>query len=177
MAKNYINYLIFHLLNLPEISPSESKGTFVPHHFVFHHKVIHSFIDYIETIHHPFEKRKEEIKTWIEIIISLSKKYYRFSEYKSIATFMSFYFPELLHYHPFQEYGAKGIRIRDSQEAHYFLKVLEKNLKKNTKKENIKKENTNEKEQSGLISYEDFYEFVTENYKDTVPTYIQVEHL
>ena len=161
--KTQYNDSIFHLLKLPEIYPQESKGTFVPHHFVFYHKVIHSFINYIETIHYAFEKKKEERKIWIEIIVSLSKHYYRFSEYKSIATFMSFYFPELLHYHPFQEYGEKGIRIRDSQEAHCFLENLEKNLKKNVK--------------SDSISYEDFCDFVTKKYKNEVPSYIQVEHL
>jgi hypothetical protein len=173
--KTQYNDSIFDLLKLPEISPSESKGTFVPHHFVFHHKVIHSLIDYIETIHHSSEKLEKERKTWIEIIVSLSKNYYRFSEYKSMATFMSFYFPELLHYHPFQEYGEKGIRIRDSQEAHCFLEDLEKNLKKNTKKG--KKEKTNEKEKSDLISYKEFCHFVKEKYKDDIPSYIQVEHL
>jgi len=179
--KMQYNDSIFNLLKLPEIYPREPKGTFVPHHFVFHPKVIHSFIDYIENIHHPFEihrpfeihhpfeKKEEERKTWMEIILSLSKKYYRFSEYKSMATFMSFYFPELLHYHPFQEYGEKGIRIRDSQEAHCFLEDLKKNLKKNTK--------TKEKDKSALISYEDFCHFVKENYKEDIPSYIQVEHL
>lgn len=167
--KTQYNDSIFDLLKLPEISPQESKGTFVPHHFVFHHKVIQSLIDYIETIHHPSERLDEERKKWIEIIVSLSKDYYRFSEYKSMATFMSFYFPELLHYHPFQEYGEKGIRIRHSQEAHCFLENLEKTLKKNTK-------NT-KKGKSDLISYEDFCDFVKENYKENLPSYIQVEHL
>jgi hypothetical protein len=170
--KSQYNASIYYLLKINEIFPEEEKGTFVPHHFVFYHKVIHNFIRHIEDIHNPFTSFKKIIlskinvkkKTWIEIIMSSSKDYYRFSEYKNIATFMSFYFTHLLYYHPFKEYGEKGIRIRDTEEAHKFL---EKILKKNTNK------NNNES-----ISYNDFCEFVFENYKEQDrPSYIQVEHL
>jgi hypothetical protein len=170
--KNQYNASIYYLLKINEIFPEEEKGTFVPHHFVFYHKVIRDFIRHIEDIHNPFTSFKEIIlrktnvkkKTWIEIIMSSSKDYYRFSEYKNIATFMSFYFTHLLYYHPFKEYGEKGIRIRDTEEAQKFL-------------EKIQKKNAN-KNNDESISYDDFCEFVLENYKEQdIPSYIQVEHL
>jgi len=172
--KNQYNASIYYLLKINEIFPEQGKGTFVPHHFVFYHKVIQDFIQYIERIHnHSFIFFKEIIsnkidankKTWIEIIIRSSKEYYRFSEYKNIATFMSFYFTHLLYYHSFKEYGEKGIRIRDAEEGQKFLeKIMEKNL-------NLNKNNKS-------ISYHNFCEFVIENYKEEDrPSYIQVEHL
>ena len=163
------------LLLLPEIVPSEPQGTFVPHHFVIHHSVIQAFIERVERIHNLHFIINQNLnsngvnldqdlpkKTWIEIILSLSKKYYRFSEYKTLATFMSYYYPELFWYHPFSKYGEKGIRIRDSKEAHYFVeRILQKNTDVDIK----------------TISYSNFYEFVLETYKDELPSYIQVEHL
>jgi hypothetical protein len=181
-----------HLLLLPEIVPPDPKGTFVPHHFVFHHKVIREFITRVERIHNtypitPFDfftTLKNEIslflssistpfgsndqsrkntnvskKTWIEIIVSLSKDYYRFSEYKNIATFMSHYYPELLFYHPYQKYGEKGIRIREEEDALGFIKKIRETLGKPD------------------ISYVDFCQFVQTYYDKEVPSYIQVEHL
>jgi hypothetical protein len=142
-----------YLLQLKELFPSEeTAGTFVPHHFVFHHKVIKSFIKRIENIHHPEKKQ-----TWVETIVTLSKDFYRFSEYKNIATFMSYYFDELLVYHPFKEYGEKGIRIRDTDEAQMYLKKISK---------------------KDSVSYTDFCDFVSKNYsEEDTPSYIQVEHL
>jgi len=146
-----------YLLQLDELFPKEVKeeetvGTFVPHHFVFHHKVIKSFISHVENIHNP-----EKNQTWIETVVTLSKDFYRFSEYKNIATFMSYYFDELLVYHPFKEYGEKGIRIRDTDEAHLYLKKI-------TDKDSV--------------SYSDFCEFVSKNYsEEDTPSYVQLEHL
>jgi hypothetical protein len=151
-----------YLLELNELFPKDEQekdeqekdvvGTFVPHHFVFHHRVIKSFIKHIENIHHSDKKQ-----TWIETIVTLSKDFYRFSEYKNIATFMSYYFDELLVYHPFKEYGEKGIRIRDTEEAQLYLKKIS---------------------DKDSISYNTFCDFVSKNYDtNDTPSYIQVEHL
>jgi hypothetical protein len=83
---------------------------------------------------------------------------------------MSYYYPELLWYHPFSKYGEKGIRIRDSKEAHCFV---EKILQKNTDN----KADSDSNSDSKIITYTDFYEFVLDTYKDDLPSYIQVEHL
>ena len=190
--KEQYNASLEHLLLLPEIVPPDPKGTFVPHHFVFHHKVIREFITRVERIHNTYPIKPVGIytilqnvysilslpfitasgsnnktpkntnmvkKTWIEIIVSLSKDYYRFSEYKNIATFMSHYYPELLFYHSYQKYGEKGIRIRDEENALGFIKKIRETLGKPD------------------ISYLDFCQFVQIYYDKEVPSYIQVEHL
>jgi len=89
----------------------------------------------------------------------LSNTYYRFSEYKCIATFMKTYYPYLLNFYEFNEYGKKGIRYRESME------IIEK-LK------NFCENNGNRK----LLTYDIFKEFINE-YFDTTPSYIQIEHV
>ena len=146
---------LFKLLKLPEIRPKEGIGTFVPHHFVFYPKIIRCFIKYIEKIHHCTPKNP-----WFRVILQLSKNYYRFSEYKLIATFMSYFFPKKIYYHPFVYYGKDGIRIRDSKEVHNFIQELKKNISVNCP----------------YISFRDFIHFIFFKYEHT-PSYIQVEHL
>jgi hypothetical protein len=90
--------------------------------------------------------------------MSLSKNYYRFSEYKSIATFMKKYFPDELLFYTFNNYGKNGIRYRDSYEIIGKIKVYF---------------NINE---TGNLCYKDFKKFVFENY-DFNPSYIQIEHV
>lgn len=103
---------LFSLLGLVEIVPVEG-GTFVPHHFVFHHCVVSGLIERIES--------RGGGSCWIESVMKLSHEYYRFSEYKSMATFMSVFFPRLLCYHEFEHYGKQGLRIRDEGDAHAFV--------------------------------------------------------
>ena len=85
----------------------------------------------------------------------LSNRYYRFSEYKSIATFMNNYYPELLSYYPFYSYGKNGIRYRESNE------IIEKIIDycKNDR-----------------LTYEIFKEFIKNTFQ-TSPSYIQLEHI
>jgi len=132
-----------------EVLEPETGGTFVPHHFVFHHNVLKTFLRYILL--------DLDTKTWIERIIGLSHEYSRFSEYKTIATFMRKFYPELLHYHPFSHYGKDGIRYRENKE------IIEK----------IKNYCVIEK--CGL-SYENFCQFVHAYYTKR-PSYIQIEHV
>jgi hypothetical protein len=149
---------LFELLKLPEIRPNHSKserGTFVPHHFVFYPHIIRSFIRYIEMIHRCTNK-----KPWFRVILQLSKTYYRFSEYKNISTFMSYFFPKKLHYHSFLYYGKNGIRIRDPEEAELFIHDLKNSIP----------------QYKSYISYCDFNHYLFLKYEQS-PTYIQVEHL
>jgi len=122
-------------IGLEAIEPE--TGTFIPHHFVFHHCVLKQMI--------PINNQ------WIKTITSLSAKYYRFSEYKCVATFMNKFFPHLLNYYKFEEYGS-GIRYRDYNE------IIDKLI-------DIRP-----------INYSKFKNFVKENYK-VEPTYMQIEHL
>ena len=103
---------LFSLLGLVEIVPV-GGGTFVPHHFVFHHCVVSGLIERIES--------RGGGSCWIESVMKLSREYYRFSEYKNMATFMSVFFPRLLCYHEFEHYGKQGLRIRDEGEAREFV--------------------------------------------------------
>ena len=137
---------ILRLIDMEAEEPSET-GTFVPHHFVFHHKVLQCMVETIS--------QKTNV-SWLQSILQLSADCYRFSEYKCVATYMNTYYPELLHYYPFMEYGKKGIRYRESSSIVHQLKQW------------VEKE--------GDISYAEFYDFVLEYY-DSLPSYIQIEHI
>jgi len=149
--KNEYSKSICELIGLNAIEPP-IEGTFVPHHFIMHHKVLSDLINHIEN-------GSKQNFNWIKAIMNLSNTYYRFSEYKCIATFMNSYYPKLLSFYPFHEYGKRGIRYRDSNE------ILEK-LK------NFCENGGNKKK----LTYHTFVEFINENF-DTRPSYIQIEHV
>ena len=87
----------------------------------------------------------------------LSKDFYRFSEYKCIASYMTQHFPRLLHYHTFDKYGKRGIRYRDSKEIlSNIFSVC-----------NI---------DSHGLSYSEFLRFINIYYHEC-PSYIQIEHV
>jgi hypothetical protein len=150
-AKNMFNQEQYHasilsILGLEPIEPLE-KGTFVPHHFIFHHIVIRELIDRIGLFN------------WQEKIMALSATYYRFSEYKCVATFMQMYFPELLKYYPYKEFGEKGIRFRESLE-------IQRKIKKSCHMD------------SWGLGYDVFREFVKREFgEDREISYIQIEHV
>jgi len=136
---------MFELTRMHMTDPDE--GTFVPHHFVFYHDVLDNLLNHIELISN---------KSWIESIISISQKYYRFSEYRTVATFMQKHYPSIVKYHSFIEYGLYGKRIREPKQflsdmREFFGELYE-------------------------ISYEDFIQFAKHKYKN-LPSYLQVEHI
>ena len=151
--KNEYAKSIKNITGLEAIEPI-IEGTFVPHHFVFHHKILDSFLHFIES----YNSILPPTDSWIKLIVSLSKKHYRFSEYKCLATYMNKYFPDELLFYPYNIFGKHGIRYRDSDE------IIEK----------IKNYcNINETDN---LCYKDFKKFVSENY-DFNPSYIQIEHI
>ena len=87
--------------------------------------------------------------------MNLSHTYYRFSEFRTVSSFMKKRFPYLLNYHKFKEYGRYGIRIREPRS---FLKEMDNFLKKDS------------------ISYIDFVNFASHKY-GTLPSYLQLEHI
>lgn len=147
--KNEYSKSIQCLIGLDSIEPP-IEGTFVPHHFIIHHRVLERLICFIE------ERHNFDCESWIKIIISLSKTYYRFSEYKCLATFMRQHFPELLLFYSFELYGKNGIRYRDSSNI---IEKLRDFCKINSD-----------------MSYGKFKEFVHHNY-EFQPSYIQIEHV
>jgi len=157
-AKNEFNKTeyassIRELIGVDAIEPP-TEGTFVPHHFIMHHKVLENLITHIET------KNKSKVN-WIKTIMLLSNSYYRFSEYKCIASFMNTYYPELLLFYPFREYGKSGIRYRESDEMVEKLTFYCKN-----KSDTV----------DATLTYNLFQNFVQENYNE-IPSYIQLEHV
>jgi hypothetical protein len=74
---------------------------------------------------------------------------------------MNTYYPELLLFYPFHEYGKSGIRYRESDEMVKKLMFYCEN-----KMDNV----------CVTLSYEIFQNFVEENYNE-IPSYIQLEHV
>jgi hypothetical protein len=134
-------------LNLDICNPQ--IGTFVPHHFIFYHNILRSLKSYIE-------KNNGYIESWIEIIISLSHKYFRFSEYRTVSSFIMQTNPDLLKWHEYELFGKYGERIR---EPLIFLEEL-----------------NNFVGEVDEIPYNNFIEFVKEKYK-VFPSYLQIEHI
>ena len=145
---------IYELVGLEAVEPD--IGTFVPHHFLFHHCVIQQLLQHIEN--HNIIDTSTNYKGWIEKIMNLSGKYYRFSEYKCVATFMNIFYKELFLYHPFNKYGQSGIRYRDSRDL--IPRVIS---------EYYYSDNED-------ISYLDFTKFVEKHYSEK-PSYIQIEDI
>jgi hypothetical protein len=119
--KSEYNRSINYLLNLDAEEPSE--GTFVPHHYLFYHEIIKHYLKYI------LENKK--YNNWIECIISLSQNYYRFSEYKSLTTFINKFYSDKLKYHKYDTYGKNGKRFRENKEIIEIIKQL-CNIENNT---------------------------------------------
>jgi hypothetical protein len=67
---------------------------------------------------------------------------------------MSYFFPKKLHYHPFIHYGKRGIRIRDSKEAQFFVQDLKKAVPK------IHPNQPHTPSPTTYISYRDFSHFM-----------------
>jgi hypothetical protein len=144
--KEQYSLSIKNLIGLDALEPC--SGTYVPHHFVFHHCVIKDLLKHIT----------DDIDiNWIECIMNLSLHYYRFSEYKCIATFMKKFYPHLLKCHSFEKYGKTGIRYRECNEI-------------------IKKIHSDCIIESGGLSYQEFIKFFKKNFTD-LPSYIQIEHV
>jgi len=124
-------------------------GTFIPHHFIFYHNILNSLKEYIE-------KNNCHIKSWIEIIITLSNEYFRFSEYRIVSSFMIKTNPDLLKWHEYDLYGKYGERIREPsnflQELNDFLGEVDE------------------------VPYDDFIKFVKNKYI-VFPSYLQIEHI
>jgi hypothetical protein len=144
---------MMHLIGLKAVEPTE--GTFVPHHFVLHHCVLEQLHKHIENYGTRYNNNLG--MNWIHCIMQLSHMFFRFSEYKTIATFMMKYFPEMLKYHKFKKYGRFGYRIRDPAP---FLKEIQESC---------------HIENCGL-SYTEFCKFVNERYGYKI-TYLQIEHI
>ena len=147
---------LYELTGLSLVTPNP-EGTFVPHHYVLHHKVLEEIHSLIQTNNQETMQNPQNPQSWIHSIMNLSHRYYRFSEYLMISSYMMKNHSNLLQYHPFNEYGKTGFRIRDSKE---FVNDVETNCKI---------------EENGL-SYQEFYQYVENQYQE-LPSYLQIEHI
>lgn len=85
-------------------------GTFVTHHMVFHKKYVTELLDLMV-------KTTSSDLPWPLLIMSYSRLFYRFSEYKTYATYMLRYHPDQFHFHPLSMFGEGGLRFRESNEV------------------------------------------------------------
>lgn len=97
------------LTGFSPLDPS-TGGTFVTHHMVFHKKYVTELLDLMVKV-------TESTLPWPLLIMSHSRKFYRFSEYKTYATFMLRYHPEHFYFHPLSMFGAGGLRFREANEV------------------------------------------------------------
>lgn len=93
---------------LAQFDPLEpdGEGTFVTHHMVFSKTFVKELIDLI------VKDSEDPSRSWLLTIMASSRVFYRFSEYKTYATFMQRFHPEDFHYHPLAHFGAGGLRFR-----------------------------------------------------------------
>lgn len=92
------------VLGLESVEP-EGGGTSVTHHNVFSARLVASMLAEVE--------QRAGGKCWPVVLMSLSRQFYRFSEYKTYFSWMHARHPARLRYHKLSEYG-HGLRVRDA---------------------------------------------------------------
>lgn len=94
------------LTGFTPLEPVEG-GTFVAHHMVFQTKYVKEMLELMA-------EKTNCSRPWPLMIMAASKKFYRFSEYKTYATFMLKTHPEEFHYHELSMFGEGGLRFREA---------------------------------------------------------------
>ena len=94
------------LTGFTPLEPVEG-GTFVAHHMVFQADNVSEMLQLIAD-------NTECSDPWPLMIMAASRKFYRFSEYKTYATFMLKKHPEQFHYHELPLFGEGGLRFREA---------------------------------------------------------------
>jgi len=146
------------LTGMVPLEPIEG-GTFVAHHMVFHTEYVKEMLDLMT-------EKTLLSDPWPIIIMSHSRKFFRFSEYKTYATFMLRYHPDIFNYHELKMFGDGGLRFR---EANSIIDEMMKHYKIT----------------NGGLSYNDVNNFVRINWKSLsgltnqqcYPAYIQLDHV
>jgi hypothetical protein len=148
--KQEYNKCIHHLLGFDCFAPS-SSGTFVTHHMVFYVNYVKEMLDFI------LERNHQAFEHWPMYFISLSKQFYRFSEYMLYASFMMKYHENKFLYYPYEKYGKTGLRFRETKEIISNL-ISEYSLQKNE-----------------CFTYQEITDYF--NKKTPFPSYVQFEHV
>jgi hypothetical protein len=146
------------LTGMVPLEPVEG-GTFVAHHMVFHTEYVKEMLDLMA-------EKTASSDPWPILIMSYSRKFFRFSEYKTYATFMLRYHPEVFNYHELKLFGDGGLRFREANS------VIDEMMKQFVI--------TN-----GGLSYSNVNNFVRTNWKSLsgvsnqqcYPAYVQLDHV
>jgi hypothetical protein len=146
------------LTGMVPLEPIEG-GTFVAHHMVFHTEYVREMLDLMA-------EKTASSEPWPILIMSYSRKFFRFSEYKTYATFMLRNHPNLFNYHELKLFGDGGLRFREANT------VIDEMMKQFVI--------TN-----GGLSYSDVNNFVKINWKNLsglsnqqcYPAYVQLDHV
>lgn len=130
-------------------------GTFVTHHMVFHKRYVTELLDLMLKV-------TESSQPWPLEIMSHSRKFYRFSEYKTYATFMMRFHPEHFFFHPLKMFGEGGLRFREANE------VVEEML-------------SSVRFSNGGLSYTQVKDFFLSKQQSAdgkcIPAYVQLDHV
>jgi hypothetical protein len=94
------------LTGFTPLEPVEG-GTFVAHHMVFQTCYVNEMLGLMA-------ERTGCTEPWPLMIMAASRKFYRFSEYKTYSTFMLKMHPEEFHYHDLSMFGEGGLRFREA---------------------------------------------------------------
>ena len=135
----------------------ENGGTYVTHHMVFE-------TQFVEELLNLMKETTGSSKPWPKLLMSFSRKYYRFSEYKTYATFMVNKHANRFNHHPLPIFGDGGLRFR---EANCIVDEILRHHKVNF----------------GGLSYPQVREFVMQNWRmlsspgNILPAYIQLDHV
>ena len=146
---------------LTNMSPNEPEkgGTFVAHHMIFNKERVTEMLDLMIAF------TGSGSIPWPKLIMSYSRKFYRFSEYKTYATFMTNKYPEEFYYHLLNAFGAGGLRFREKNEiVDKLLKdcpIIDGGIPYNKFK----------------IIFDNTWKRLTGANKDIYPGYIQIEHV
>ena len=97
------------LTGFTPLEPQQGGGTFVTHHMVFNTKYVTELLDLML-------KTTQSSLPWPMLIMSYSRKFYRFSEYKTYCTYMLRYHPDQFHYHDLGLFGEGGLRYREAND-------------------------------------------------------------
>ena len=145
---------------LTGMSPLEppSGGTFVAHHMVFKKEYVREMLSLMG-------EKTATLRAWPLLIMSYSRKYFRFSEYKTYATFMINYHPDRFFHHELPLFGEGGLRFREANA------IMDDILKASSFA-------------NGGLSFEQLDKYVRANWKSLsssnqmyIPGYIQLDHV
>ncbi|RYY77451.1 hypothetical protein EON63_18750, partial [archaeon] len=95
-----------------------AQGTMVAHHMVFNRTITLALLNHIQ------QTTRSQHIPWPLVIMSYTKKYYRFSEYKTYTTYIYHHHPNALHYHPLSMFGKGGVRVRGGEGGEEVVKNM-----------------------------------------------------